>query len=413
MSQTPAQTTTRRPPVNLTQRYVDRLTTPEGDKAEDWHMDITVRGLGVRVRASGHKTYVLRYYNDRGQHRKHLIGDAAKIKLDLARDIARQRLGSVATGNDPNRERAEKRDGRKRDRTVSELGEETLQKMRDQGRSATYVYDNAIYLSKYINPAIGNIIASEVEPRQIEQLIRKLKDKPTTANRVRSLVKRMFSLARRWGYRLDDPTMGVEPYSEEARTRVLTDDEVGRLCEAMDASRERQSRNAALMVLLSGSRPKEVFSARWSDIDLETGRWTKPSQAVKQRREHTVYLSSEAVEVLREQRRLHNAAGGSPFVFPSERSASGHLTTIRTFWTSVVTGKAGIEDVTPYDLRRTFTTRLMERGADLATVMQATGHTTVAILMRHYAKAVEGKQRAAVEGLFGYPDHHEARPVRA
>jgi len=75
--------------------------------------------------------------------------------------------------------------------------------------------------------------------------------------------------------------------------------------------------------------------------------------------------------------------------------------------------EAGIEDVTPYDLRRTFTTRLMERGADLATVMQATGHTTVAILMRHYAKAVEGKQRAAVEGLFGYPDHHEARPVRA
>ena len=38
---------------------------------------------------------------------------------------------------------------------------------------------------------------------------------------------------------------------------------------------------------------------------------------------------------------------------------------------------------------------------DLGDRLTLTGHTTVGILMRHYAKAVEGKQRAAVEGLFG------------
>ncbi len=42
----------------------------------------------------------------------------------------------------------------------------------------------------------------------------------------------------------------------------------------------------------------------------------------------------------------------------------------------------------------------METGADLATVMQTTGHTTVGILMKHYARPVEEKQKAAVEGLF-------------
>ncbi len=414
MSQNPNQAPKRRPKVNLTQRYVDRLTTPEGGKAEEWHMDTAVGKFGVRVRASGQKTYSIRFYNDRGQGRKHFIADASEIKLDIARDIARQLLGSIATGQDPSRERADKRAGRKRDRTVSDLGEETLQQMQDKGCSDSYIGDNTSYLAKYINPAIGNVIVAEVEPRQIEQLIRKLKDKPTTANRVRSLVKRMFSLSRRWGYRLDDPTMGIESFSEEARKRVLNNEEVVRLCEAMDASPERPSRNAALMVLLTGSRPQEVFSARWGDIDLEEGKWTKPSQAVKQKREHTVYLSSGAVEVLWEQRRLHdNAAGDSPFVFPSESSASGHLMGIKTFWRSVVTRKAGIKDATLYDLRRTFTTRLMASGVDLATIMQATGHSTVSILMKHYAMPIEGKQRAAVEGLFGYPDHHEARPVRA
>ena len=41
------------------------------------------------------------------------------------------------------------------------------------------------------------------------------------------------------------------------------------------------------------------------------------------------------------------------------------------------------------------------KALDLATVMQATGQATVSILMKHYAMPIEGKQRAAVEGLFG------------
>jgi integrase len=86
-------------------------------------------------------------------------------------------------------------------------------------------------------------------------------------------------------------------------------------------------------------------------------------------------------------------------VFPST-GKTGHLTTIMTFWRSVVKGKAGMEDVVLYDLRRSFITRMMENGADIATVMAASGHTTPGVLLKHYVKAVEGKQRAAIEGLF-------------
>jgi integrase len=108
------------------------------------------------------------------------------------------------------------------------------------------------------------------------------------------------------------------------------------------------------------------------------------------------YLSTEAVEILREQRLTSNG----PWVFPSRTSASGHQEGIKTFWQGVVKGKAGLADVVFYDLRRTFATRMMENGADIATVMAATGHTTPGVLLKHYAKAVEGKQRAAIEGLF-------------
>ena len=81
------------------------------------------------------------------------------------------------------------------------------------------------------------------------------------------------------------------------------------------------------------------------------------------------------------------------------RSASGHITTLKTFWRSV-TAKAALENVRLYDLRSTFATRLMERGTDIATIMQATGHTTVSILLKHYAKSEDVKQQKAVEGLF-------------
>jgi len=54
--------------VALSQRKIDRLTGADTEgKSETWFMDEVVRGLGVRLLRSGSKTYMLRYYNDRGQ----------------------------------------------------------------------------------------------------------------------------------------------------------------------------------------------------------------------------------------------------------------------------------------------------------------------------------------------------------
>ncbi len=364
-------------------------------------MDAEVKGLGVRVRSSGKKTYVVRYFNELSQHRKHTIGDANGFTLEVARKVARQKQGEIAQGQDPNRDRNDMRK-RGRERVVSDLGAETIQEMRDQGRSEKYIRDNEAYLTQHIIPAIGAQVISEVDVKQVQQIIKKLKATPTKANRVRSMVKRMFSLAKRWGYRSDDPTAGLESYNEHARERVLSGGEIKRLCAAMDASTYKQSRNAALLVLMTGSRPKEVFSAKWEQFDLENAVWVKPAQTVKQKRDHRVQLSTQVVALLGEIKELQDESGdeqeASAFLFPSD-SESGHTESIKTFWRSV-TGKAQLHDVRLYDLRRTFATRLMERGADLATVMQATGHTTVSILMKHYARAVDEKQKAAVEGLF-------------
>ena len=62
------------------------------------------------------------------------------------------------------------------------------------------------------------------------------------------------------------------------------------------------------------------------------------------------------------------------------------------------------DSITWHRLRHTFTTRLLEQGADLATVQQLLGHSTVTVTMR-YAHPNLGSKRDAVAKLEGFGDN--------
>ncbi len=65
--------------------------------------------------------------------------------------------------------------------------------------------------------------------------------------------------------------------------------------------------------------------------------------------------------------------------------------------------KAGVEGITWHRLRHTFTTRLLEQGADLVTVQQLLGHSTVTVTMR-YAHPNLASKRNATSKLDGFGD---------
>jgi site-specific recombinase XerD len=62
---------------------------------------------------------------------------------------------------------------------------------------------------------------------------------------------------------------------------------------------------------------------------------------------------------------------------------------------------SGVKDVRPYDLRKAFASRLVASGADLRTIMSLTGHTQVAVLIKHYAQVMDGKQKEVLDKVFG------------
>lgn len=66
--------------------------------------------------------------------------------------------------------------------------------------------------------------------------------------------------------------------------------------------------------------------------------------------------------------------------------------------------KAGIEGVTWHTLRHTFASRLLNRGADIVTVQQLLGHSTVIVTMRYTHTNLDSK-RAAVAKLKSHGDN--------
>jgi integrase len=65
--------------------------------------------------------------------------------------------------------------------------------------------------------------------------------------------------------------------------------------------------------------------------------------------------------------------------------------------------KAGIEGITWHRLRHTFTTRLLEQGANVVAVQQLLGHSTVVGTM-HYAHPNLDSKRNAIAKLEGFGD---------
>ena len=374
----------------LTQRMVDGLKPTD---REYWLMDTRVLGLGVRCRLNAAPRYGLRWTGDRGQSKKLMLWPTASVPLDDVRKIATRKLGEIASGRDPADERRKER----HKTSIVELAEELIDAMRLAKRADTYVRDCEQQARDYVLPAIGTMAVFEVTSTDVDRLLGKVgKDKGALHNRVRAFVIRLMNYAVRHGFRADNPAMGSAKLAEAPRERLITDEELLAIEKALHAN-PGQTSDAIRMLMLTGARPKEVRSAKWEDLNLEAGVWTKPAMTVKQKRVHKVPLHPEAVRLL--ERIKNQAVNGDPYVFPSD-GATGHLLVIKRGFAKVMKAANLDANTRPYDLRKAFATRLMSSGADLRTVMSLTGHSQPGVLLRHYAQADESQQRKALEEAF-------------
>ena len=87
----------------ITKRLIDSLAP---NPACDLQLtDSDLRGFGVRVKPSGAAAYFVRYRTADGRARRLVLGKVGTLTPDEARKLAADRLGAVAKGADPSRDR--------------------------------------------------------------------------------------------------------------------------------------------------------------------------------------------------------------------------------------------------------------------------------------------------------------------
>ncbi|MCT8974680.1 tyrosine-type recombinase/integrase [Microbaculum marinisediminis] len=363
------------------------------------YYDVDLKGFGCRVTAKGARAFILNYRNRSGRERRLTIGSWPDWSVSAARTEASELKKRIDVGEDPMAELEADRTAP----TVADLCERFEEEHLPKIRKST-AKDYRAMIAKEIKPALKHLKVAEVSFSDVEALHRKVTKRgaPGRANRIVSLVSKMFALAIRWKWAADNPAKGIERNPEQPRHRYLSGQELGALTAALAEHKDQQAANIIRMLLLTGARRGEVQAMRWADIDLANGIWTKPGSTTKQKTLHRVPLSAPARQLLADirtqaevkARSRREPAEVSEYVFPG-RTGAGHRVEIKGDWASLCRA-AEIKDARIHDLRHTYASILASAGLSLPVIGALLGHSQPATTAR-YAHLFDDPLRAATE----------------
>lgn len=400
----------------LTDTIVKNLEAPaQGNRIT---YDSDVKGFGVRVTKAGARAFILNYRTRSGRERRYTIGSYPDWSVGAARDEAKNLKKQIDVGHDPMAEVEADRNAK----TVADLCDRFEQDHLSKVRLITKRDYEAI-IRREIRPEMKHLKVAEVSYSDIDGLHHKITKRgtPYHANRTVAVLSKMFSLAMRWGWRdhaAGNPAKGIERNQEVKRHRYLSPNELAGLTKALAEHDDRQAANIIRLLLLTGARRGEVQAARWADINLTAGVWTKPGSTTKQKTEHRVPLSAPARQLLSELRTEAEAEAKkkgrdvSEYVFPG-RGGKGHRQELKKDWAQLCAA-AGLVNaetvkdakdrervkVTPncriHDLRHTYASVLASAGLSLPVIGALLGHSQPATTAR-YSHLMDDPLRQATE----------------
>lgn len=361
------------------------------------YYDTKTPKLAVRVTPAGTKTFYVVKRTDTGMAWVKL-GVFSEMTVEQARNAADKTLGEFAVGNNPAKIKREE----KRKQTLGQAFEQYMKL--HVAPNAIRSADDLRQLWERCLGALPDLPAKKhgrkraKHPGGVDWSNRKLdaidnKDvralhaaiaetTPTQANRVLELLSSVFNRAAEWGYPGENPTLGIKPFKETKRDRFIRHDELPRFFQALRDDSSDDFRHFVLLAMLTGARRGNVLSARWQDFDLALNLWRIPDEVSKNGEPITIPLVGEAVEIL--QARQPKAAG---YVFPAE-SATGYMTPPKKRWQQLCR-RAGIENFTIHDLRRSLGSWQAITGASLAVIGKSLGHKSADATMVYARLSVD------------------------
>lgn len=235
----------------------------------------------------------------------------------------------------------------------------------------------------------------EVEPAAVRAFMSfRARDKvaETTQNRALSAIRSLFRHAYREGIVSNNPAKSIRGVKESRPLpRELRPGEIENLLEAVDGDDPLARRDRALLELLyaTGLRVSELVGLDWNDLDL-------PERTLrvlgKGKKERIVPFGRRAAEALSDWfddwEEVRSRQEGALLedeqpLFLHHRGGRLSARSVRRRLDQAVEKAALASGAHPHALRHSFATHLLEGGADLRTIQELLGHSSLSTTQRY------------------------------
>jgi integrase len=399
------------PQAKLNEEVIKRLPVPAKGNRIVYFAGATIqgakapRGFGVRVTASGARSFILNY-RLRCREYRFTIGAWPDWSALKAVREARQLRQRVDRGENP----IEDREPPPATKTVSTVLDEFIKRYvrnKDTPLRTAGIIESAF--NRLVKPRIGKIGVYELRRSHIAEMTDWIEDNagPVMADKCRAYTRKALAwyAERDDQFNLTAAFIRVKPRAsqhERARARVLSDDEIRLIWPVLGNSGTFGA--IVKTLLLTAQRRKEVAHMSRNEIGTD-GIWTIPAERSKTKRPNHVPLSKSALNVIEAQPKIN----GCDYVFPSrERTpfsafAKSKIALDKAVHAAVKKEASGSIDPLPnwtlHDLRRTAKTLMARTGVRPDISERVLGHVIAGVEGTYDRYDYADEKREALEKL--------------
>jgi integrase len=384
----------------LTDRTIASLKPPASGRLVV--ADEVVRGLFLRISATGARSWLVRYRPRRQAQKGAGLGPYPRVGLAKARRRAREILSAADDGVDlvakEARDEAAKRRAEARAKTVRDLvdGYDDVVGFLAASEGLRSYRLRKTWLRKHILPALGDRILAEIRRADVIELLDDLEHRKglkQTVNRTRACLRVLFEYALERELVDANPVAGTKRRKVECeRDRVLADDEIKALWCCLDTLPAPVPAFVRTL-LLTGARRENVRVMAWAELDLAARLWTVPAVKAKTANAHEIPLSRQMVELLEGIERR------GPFVFTRDGNRPiGGVSAIKAKLDRV----SGLTGWRLHDLRRTLRTGLARLGVVEEIAERVIGHVRSKLVRTYDLHRYRAEKAAALERWAGH-----------
>jgi site-specific recombinase XerD len=254
-------------------------------------------GFGVRCYATGTKVFFYVFTFD-GKYRYLNLGKYPECSLADARKKHREARAKLDKGINPLAEKEQAKYERMKSPTVAELAKEYMNKHAKPFKR-DWKKDEGC-LNNDVLPAWGNRKASDIKKRDVILLLESIVERgaPVQSNNVLVVARKMFNFAIERDLLEYSPFIGVKPLGPMiVRKRFLSENEIITLWDSIETTgMTGEVKRAIKLILVTAQRPGEVIGIHRREINGHW--WVIPAERAKNGREHLVYLSALALELI-------------------------------------------------------------------------------------------------------------------